>query len=102
MAGHLMATGTLSRRQRSRNARAKRQLAASRRKAAKSAAGKARRAALRHKLGALRDRVIRESTRRRHRECCKSFLQWLERTGRRVPDAYEAFDVLCCSWAEHL
>ena len=71
-------------------------------RAARTAAAKAQRAALREKLGALRDRVIRASTRERYLAHTKAFFLWVSRTGRVVPATVEDFDTLCCAWAEHL
>jgi len=74
---------------------------------AKAAAGRysaerARRCAVRQKLGALRDRQIRASTRKRYRIHMKHFFQWLQKTGREVPNHADEFDGLCSAWAEHL
>ncbi len=53
-------------------------------------------------MGALRDRVIRSSTRERYQAHTKAFFLWVSRAGRVVPATVEDFDTLCCAWAEHL
>ena len=94
----MTARASLPRPQRSRNAAA----AQRRARQSKSATAKAQRAALREKLGSLRDRVMREATRRRCADACREFFRWVQRTGRAIPSTHEEFDALCCAWAVHL
>ena len=88
----------LAKNARAKHAAAKRQATAN----GRFSAARARRCVQRERLGALRDRQIREGTKKRYLIHMRAFFTWMEKTGRSYPARCEAMDQICCAWAEHL